>query len=88
MFQGSEPKLSLIRVNLKREEGAIASVDLTEEHLEDVAPLHAPFRDYILGRADRGEFQYQVVAVRGGMRTTSAYKAATSDLLITSEDLA
>jgi hypothetical protein len=88
MFQGSDPKLTLIRVNLKREEGAIASVDLTEEHLEDVAQLHAPFRDYILGRADRGEFQYQVIAVRGDMRTTSAFKAATSDLIITSEDLA
>ena len=64
----------------------MVSVDLTEDHLEDVARLPAPLRDYILGRADRGEFRYHVVVIRGGMRTISSIKTATADLIITTED--
>jgi hypothetical protein len=61
-------------------------VDLTEDHLEDAARLPSPLRDYILGRADRGEFQFHVVVIRGGMRTISSSRTATSDLIITTED--
>jgi len=86
VFQGEDPKVTLIRVNLQRAESAVVSVDLTEDHLEDVARLRAPLRDYILGRADRGEFQYHVVVIRGGMRTISSIKTATTDLIITTED--
>jgi len=86
VFQGEDPKVTLIRVNLQRAESAVVSVDLTEDHLEDVARLPAPLRDYILGRADRGEFQYHVVVIRGGMRTISSTKTATTDLIITTED--
>ena len=88
VFQGEDPKVTLIRVNLQRAESAVVSVDLTEDHLDDVARLRAPLRDYILGRADRGEFQYHVVVIRGGMRTISSIKTATTDLIITTEDFA
>ena len=69
LFRGPEPRVSLIRVNLQRGGGAVVSVDLTEQQLEAEAPLGAPLRDYVLGKADPGLFRYQVLTVRGGMRT-------------------
>lgn len=88
LFRGPEPRISLIRVNLQRAGGPIVSVDLTEEQLQTEASLSAPLRDYVLGRVDPGEFQYQVFAVRGGMRTpTSLWKNASANLIITTEDL-
>jgi hypothetical protein len=88
LFRGPEPRISLIRVNLQRGGGAIVSVDLTEQQLEAGASLRAPLRDYVLGKADPGVFQYQVLTVRGGMRPpASAWKEATTNLIITTEDL-
>ena len=69
LFRGPEPRVSLIRVHLQRGGGAVVSVDLTEQQLEAEAPLGAPLRDYVLGKADPGLFRYQVLTVRGGMRT-------------------
>ena len=84
-----EPRVSLIRVNLQRGGGPIVSVDLTEQQLATEALLSSPLRDYVLGRADPGVFQYQVLTVRGGMRTpTSAWRESSTNLIITTEDLA
>ena len=89
LFHGPEPRVSLIRVNLQRGGGPIVSVDLTEQQLAAEALLSSPVRDYVLGRADPGVFQYQVLTVRGGMRTpTSAWKESSTNLIITTEDLA
>jgi hypothetical protein len=88
LFRGPEPRISLIRVHLQRGGGAVVSVDLTEPQLEAEAPLGAPLRDYVLGRADPGVFRYQVLTVRGGMRTpVTAWKEASTNLIITTEDL-
>ena len=88
LFHGPEPRVSLIRVNLQRGGGPIVSVDLTEQQLAAEALLSSPLRDYVLGRADPGVFQYQVLTVRGGMRTpTSAWKESSTNLIITTEDL-
>jgi hypothetical protein len=88
LFRGPEPRVSLIRVNLQRGGGSIVSVDLTEQQLQTEASLSAPLRDYVLGKSDPGVFQYQVLSVRGGMRTpVSAWKNASTNLIITSEDL-
>ena len=89
LFHGPEPRVSLIRVNLQRGGGPIVSVDLTEQQLATEALLSSPLRDYVLGRADPGVFQYQVLTVRGGMRTpTSAWRESSTNLIITTEDLA
>jgi hypothetical protein len=88
LFRGPEPRVSLIRVHLQRGGGAVVSVDLTEQQLEAEAPLGAPLRDYVLGKADPGVFRYQVLTVRGGMRTpVTAWKEASTNLIITTEDL-
>ena len=87
-LRGPEPRVSLIRVHLQRGGGAVVSVDLTEQQLEAEAPLGAPLRDYVLGKADPGLFRYQVLTVRGGMRTpVTAWKEASTNLIITTEDL-
>ncbi len=88
VFRGDDPKVSLLRVNMRRAGGTAVSVDLTEASLTASARLSAPLRDYVLGRPDLGEFQYEVVAVRGGMRTTAPWKTASTDLIITNEDIA
>jgi hypothetical protein len=88
LFRGPEPRVSLVRVNLQRGGGAVVSVDLTEQQLEAEASLRAPLRDYVMGKADPGIFQYQVLTVRGGIRTpASAWKEASTNLIITTEDL-
>ncbi len=88
LFRGPEPRVSLIRVNLRRGGGPIVSADLTEQQLSAEALLSSPLRDYVLGRADPGVFEYQVLAVRGGMRPpTSAWRESSTNLIITTEDL-
>jgi hypothetical protein len=89
LFHGPEPRISLVRVDLQRGGGQIVAVDLTEQQLQAEALLSSPLRDYILGRTDLGVFRYQVLTVRGGMRTeVSPWKESSTNLIITTEDLA